>query len=84
MAFSQDYKCFVHVVKYKKKYIAQKDSLGERIKISYKNGFASFEEDFEYYDYEISIGQVALGESQHMIHVNEEKNPLRKTHQLLT
>ena len=72
------------MVKYKKKVSVRRDSNGEIVKILYKGKFHSFEEDFEFYDYEISIGQVALGENQHMIHVNEEKDPVRKTHQLLT
>lgn len=84
LTFSQDYKSFIHVTKTLKTHTVQRDNAGESAKTLYKGVYRAFEEDFEYYDYEISIGQVALGENQHMIHANEEKDPLRKSHQLLT
>lgn len=47
---------FIHIIKYKKKHMVKRNNLGEVIKILYKNNYYAFEEDFEFFDYEIVIG----------------------------
>ena len=83
LVLSQDSKSFVQIIKYKKKHYMQKNDIGETIKIFYKDKYYAFEEDFEFFDYEIVIGQVDAVTSQQMVHFNEERDPVKRTQQLL-
>lgn len=80
---SEDQQTFVHIIKYKKKYSVRKNELGEIIKFYYRGQYLLFEEEFEFFDYQITFGHLNLAANQHMIHLNEERDPLRKTQQLL-
>lgn len=81
---SEDNKSFIYVIKYRKKHFVRKNSLGEIIRTFYRGKYFAFEEDFEYFDYEIKIGSLEMGANKHMIHFNEERQPLRRTQQLMT
>ena len=73
----------MHIAKFKKKYQVQRNAGGEIIKILYKGKYVAFEEDFEYFDYEIKVGQLTVGSTQQMIHFNEDKDPSRRSEQLI-
>jgi len=74
---------FVHIIKFKKKYVVRKNDVGEIIKFYYRGKYEAFEEDFDYFDYEIVIGHLDLASQLHSVHINEERNPLKKTQQIL-
>lgn len=79
MAISEDGKIFVHLIKFKKRYVVRKNEVGEIIKFYYRGKYEAFEEDFDYFDYEIVIGRLDIASSLHSVHINEERNPLRKS-----
>lgn len=56
MCICEGLRNFIHIIKYKKKHYVKRNKLGEVIKILYKNNYYAFEEDFEFFDYEIVIG----------------------------
>lgn len=61
----------------------RKNELGEVIKFCYRGKYLQFEEEFEFFDYQITIGHLNLALNKHMIHLNEERDPMRKTQQLI-
>ena len=79
LVVSGDGKCFIYVIKFKKKHYARRNERDEVIRTYYRGAWRSFEDDFEYYDYEVCIGQLDIAESVHMMHVNEQRDPLRRT-----
>jgi hypothetical protein len=80
---SEDQQTFVHIIKYKKKYAVRKNELGEIIRFYYRGKYMQFEEEFEFFDFQITVGHLNLATTQHMVHLNEERDPMRKTQQLL-
>jgi hypothetical protein len=79
LVISEDGKTFVHVIKFKKRYQVRKNDAGEVTKFYYRGKYEAFEESFDYYDFEIFIGRLDLATTLHTVHLNEERNPLRKT-----
>ena len=79
MCFCEGLRNFVHIIKYKKKHFVKRNNIGEVIKIFYKNNYYAFEEDFEFYDYEIVIGQLDVSLRQHCINLNEERDAMKRT-----
>lgn len=83
MCLCEGLRNFIHIIKYKKKHFVKRNNIGEVIKILYKNNYYAFEEDFEFFDYEIVIGQLDVSMRQHCINLNEERDALKRTQQIL-
>jgi len=64
-------------------YRVQRNNFGEIIRVLYRGKYREFEEDFEYFDYEINIGWINLADSLQAISAYEERDPFKKTGQLL-
>mmetsp|Transcript_42419 Transcript_42419/g.65074 ORF Transcript_42419/g.65074 Transcript_42419/m.65074 type:complete len:234 (+) Transcript_42419:2048-2749(+) len=64
-------------------YRVRRNNVGEIIRVLYKGAYREFEEDFEYFEYEIHLGHIDLQNTIHSIHSNEERDPIRKTSQLI-
>ena len=80
---SEDQKCFVHIIKFRKVYRVKRNNFGEIIRVLNRGKYREFEEDFEYFDYEINIGWINLASTTHAVHANEERDAFKKTGQLL-
>lgn len=79
LGLSEDLRSFIHIIKYKQVHKVQRDKHGDVVKVFYQGDWHAFEEDFEFYDYEIVIGQLDVAQKQHWIQVNEERDPLKRT-----
>lgn len=57
---SEDGKMFLHFIKFKKRYVVRKNEVGEIIKFHYRGKYEAFEEDFDYFDFELVVGRLDL------------------------
>jgi hypothetical protein len=89
LAISEDQQTFIRLVKYKCKH-KEEEGADETINTSQRgqynqyNQYPENEAGSEFFEYELQIGTLALGTTQQMIHVHEERDALRQTAQLLS
>ena len=61
LVLSQDMKQFIYTIKSKNKYCVHNQNENEEKKsISFRGNQYSFDEDFEFYEYQIIIGQIDI------------------------
>ena len=61
LVFSQDMKQFIYTIKSRNKYcVHNQNENEERKRISFRGNQYSFDEDFEFYEYQIIIGQIDI------------------------